>query len=154
MRKRIVIPILLILALSMSAIPVFAQGPRYVTDSLAGTQIVVWGPDITKPRDEEYFVVHGYGAPDWPNNDLYPSRERQRIMKSWFELEIDGEAVELTRWVRFIKYVVVFGTPRENAMFVLFYVEFEANHFEPGTLNSTDIGIGQMVLLPQNILEW
>jgi len=137
-------PIIVLLLMSMVATPVLAtnqgegEGQEFPPPFLEGNRInILSGIDLALPADEPCFVIHGWISPNW--QDATPE-EKSNIRYECFELEIDGVSMDLRKFRHYYKTYLIY----EDVMFVWFYVQFEADHFEAGeTYRFRGIWVGQ-----------
>jgi hypothetical protein len=123
------------------------KGQQFPPSFMNGERISVYVDGQSLPVDEPYYVCHGWL---WQNCKEYSGEEKKSILKDyWFELEIDGEPVEMKKWMR--KYVTleVNSVIYEDAMLIVFYVQFDANHFESGTYNFRGVWNGSGGILQE-----
>lgn len=108
-----------------------AKGKTFPPVFLEGDRISVYVAGQTLPADEPHYVCHGWL---WPNWNEYSGKERNSYLTEyWLELEIDGNPVELKKWIHKYKIIETSSGVYEDAMLIVFYVQFEAYEFEPGT---------------------
>jgi len=105
------------------AAPTMGKGQMFPPPRFGGTRIDLNGPTVDFPTDTPTFVIHGW---DWDSWKTRSKEEQKDFLENYtFELYIDGEWVELKKWRHYYA--------DEDRMKTGYYVEFKADHFEPGT---------------------
>jgi hypothetical protein len=133
MKKAITILMAIILA-STGILTAYAGKPDPLPAFLKGNRISVHPDSLEVSSSEPSFVIHGFIAGDIPWKELTKAEKKSWLKDATFELEIDGEPVEMKRWIHIYQvFTSADGTVYEDIMLVLFYVKFDAGQFEPGT---------------------
>ncbi|MHA2212288.1 MAG: outer membrane protein assembly factor BamB family protein [Candidatus Thorarchaeota archaeon] len=103
------------------------SNPSIYPPFLKGTRISLGSGDATIPTSEACYVVHGFLVENW--KDLSANERLWYLKDLKINLLINQDGVKLSKWRRY--YESILGL--EDVMVIMYYVQFRAYEFTPGT---------------------